>query len=63
MKKRFFALLLLLVTLTNGISRADEGMWIPILIEKYNIELMQSKGFRLTAEDIYSINQPSMKMQ
>ncbi|MFO8020896.1 MAG: S46 family peptidase, partial [Perlabentimonas sp.] len=41
--------------------RADEGMWIPLLIEKYNISEMQSKGFKLTAEDIYSINQPSIK--
>jgi len=41
--------------------RADEGMWIPMLLEKYNIEDMQSKGFKLSAEDIYSINQASMK--
>ena len=47
------------LTLTN--LRADEGMWIPLLIEKYNISEMQSKGFKLTAEDIYSINQPSIK--
>lgn len=47
------------LTITN--LRADEGMWIPLLIEKYNISDMQSKGFKLTAEDIYSINQPSIK--
>ena len=41
--------------------RADEGMWIPLLIEKYNIRLMQENGFKLTAEDIYSINRASMK--
>ncbi|MBR5983026.1 MAG: S46 family peptidase [Bacteroidales bacterium] len=40
---------------------ADEGMWLPILIEKYNITDMQKKGFKLTAEDIYSINHASMK--
>ncbi|OFY61977.1 MAG: peptidase S46, partial [Bacteroidetes bacterium RBG_13_43_22] len=39
----------------------DEGMWIPMLIEKYNIKLMQEKGFRLTAEDIYSVNKACMK--
>ena len=39
----------------------DEGMWIPILIEKYNIKLMQEKGFKLTAEDIYSVNKACMK--
>ena len=32
-----------------------------MLLEKYNISDMQEKGFRLTAEDIYSINQASMK--
>lgn len=42
-------------------SFAKEGMWIPLLLEKYNIEEMQEMGFRLTAEDIYSINQASMK--
>ena len=41
--------------------RADEGMWIPMLIEKFNIKLMQEKGFKLTAEDIYSVNKASMK--
>jgi len=40
---------------------ADEGMWIPILLEKYTIADMQKKGFKLTAEDIYSINKASLK--
>ena len=40
---------------------ANEGMWIPTLLKKYNIEEMQQMGFRLTADDIYSINQNSMK--
>ena len=42
-------------------AKADEGMWIPMLLEKYNIADMQEKGFKLTAEDIYSVNQASMK--
>jgi len=54
-------ILLYLVFLTTLQALADEGMWIPMLIEKLNIEDMQEKGFRLTAEDIYSINQASMK--
>lgn len=32
-----------------------------MLLEKYNIQQMQEKGFRLTAEDVYSINQASLK--
>ena len=39
---------------------ADEGMWLPSLISE-RIEDMQSKGFRLDAEDIYSVNQASLK--
>ncbi len=42
-------------------AMAEKGMWVPTLIGKYNIEDMQSKGFKLTAEDVYSINQPSIK--
>jgi len=41
--------------------RADEGMWIPMLLEKYSIGKMQEAGLRLSAEDIYSINQECLK--
>ncbi|MDL2251811.1 S46 family peptidase [Odoribacter sp. OttesenSCG-928-J03] len=54
-------LLLLCVLLFSGWCKADEGMWIPMLLEKYNIEDMQKEGFKLTAEDIYDINQASLK--
>jgi len=60
MKKKLFAIALLLAMVAPG-AFADEGMWIPVLIEKYNIKLMQENGFKLTAEDIYSINRASMK--
>jgi len=52
--------LLMVIVFTPSV-RADEGMWIPLLIEKYNIKLMQEKGFKLTAEDIYSVNKACMK--
>ncbi|MCM1177357.1 MAG: S46 family peptidase [Bacteroides sp.] len=42
------------------VSRADEGMWLPALISQ-RIGDMQEKGFKLTAEDIYSVNQASLK--
>ncbi len=65
--KVFFrkALGALTVTLTLGIfaettASADEGMWLPSLISE-RIGDMQSKGFRLSAEDIYSVNQASLK--
>ena len=47
--------------LLSGYLIADEGMWIPMLLNKYNIEDMQKKGFKLSAEDIYSINNASIK--
>ncbi len=43
------------------VGEAKEGMWIPLLLKKYNIEEMQQMGFKLTAEDIYSVNQACMK--
>ena len=52
---------LLITVLVAPAMRADEGMWIPLLIEKYNIKLMQEKGFKLSADDIYSINKACMK--
>ncbi|MDA3867602.1 MAG: S46 family peptidase [Salinivirgaceae bacterium] len=41
--------------------RADEGMWLPMLIEKLNIGEMTEMGLKLSAEDIYSINQACLK--
>ena len=49
-----------LVFLSVFTARADEGMWLPSLIGN-RIADMQEKGFRLSAEDIYSINQASLK--
>ena len=40
---------------------AVEGMWIPTLLKKYNIEEMQKMGFKLSADDIYEVNHASMK--
>ncbi|MEI8279842.1 MAG: S46 family peptidase [Bacteroidota bacterium] len=42
------------------IARADEGMWIPMLIGK-NYDEMARKGLKLSKEDLYSINHSSMK--
>ena len=53
--------LLTISVLLSFSAKAKEGMWIPILLEKYNIEEMQQMGFKLSAEDIYSINQACLK--
>jgi hypothetical protein len=53
--------LLILFTLVVFTSRADEGMWMPQLIDALNIKDMKKNGFKLSAKDIYSINKASMK--
>jgi hypothetical protein len=58
--KKFLALFILAAALAAP-ARADEGMWIPALIHKLNIQSMQNAGLQLTAEDIYSINNSSLK--
>lgn len=59
MKK--LAVSLFLIALLGEFARADEGMWLPIFAEKYNLKAMQAKGFKLSAQDIYSENQNSLK--
>ena len=55
------SLLIIALAITSIFSaKADEGMWLPSLISQ-RIEDMQGKGFKLSAEDIYSINQASLK--
>ena len=41
--------------------RADEGMWLPYSINGQNLADMQRLGCKLTAEQIFSFNQPSLK--
>src|SRR5688572_20954894 len=54
--KRFLIFSILISTSVN----ADEGMRIPLLLQ-HNIADMQSKGLKLSAEDLYSINKSSLK--
>ena len=57
MKRLIVSLLGIFVVLT---IRANEGMWLPFLLEN-NIGEMGEMGLHLTAEDIYSINQSCLK--
>ena len=56
--KKFLLAIVLCFTVAG--ARADEGMWLPSLIGS-RISDMRQKGFKLSAEDIYSINKASMK--
>ena len=58
MKKTILLAVLLTVSLFP--LKADEGMWLPALISR-RIADMQAKGLKLSAEDIYSVNQASLK--
>ena len=60
MKHTRLALIAALTMMFSWSVRADEGMWLPSLISQ-RIADMQEKGFKLEAEDIYSINQASLK--
>jgi len=58
--KALLSIILGLLLFVNTI-RADEGMWIPMLLGQLNETEMQSMGLKMTAEDIYSVNHSSMK--
>ena len=59
MNLRIITTLLIVFTLIP--VRADEGMWIPLLLEQTRYQRMKEMGLTLTLEDIYSINQSSLK--
>ncbi len=59
--KKLFSSILFSLLIAVHLLHADEGMWIPMLLDQFNIDIMHREGFRLTAEDIYSINRASMK--
>ena len=58
MRKILIPLLAFLISLP---SVADEGMWLPHLLKTLNENEMQLKGLKITAEDIYSVNESSLK--
>ena len=60
MMKRI-VLIALSVAFTLNIAVAKEGMWLPMLLKSLNEGDMQSMGLKLSAEDIYSVNQSSLK--
>ena len=59
-KVKFLALALSMLMLVPASVKADEGMWLLSLIGK-NYDDMKQKGFKLTADDIYNINQSCIK--
>jgi hypothetical protein len=59
--KKILTLILGFATLVSSqFAKADEGMWIPALLTN-NYAEMQRLGLKMTPEQIYSINNSSMK--
>ena len=56
MKKLFLPLLFIIPVLLQG-----QGMWLPLLLEKQNEKDMKSKGMKISADDLYNLNKPSIK--
>ncbi len=60
--KRKASLLLIGIWLTSIFTAsADEGMWLLTMLKKMNMDRMEEMGLKLSAEDIYNINQSSVK--
>ncbi len=57
MKRILIAIFVLLTVIP---AKADEGMWLPVLINQ-RIKDMRAKGFKLKAEDVYSVNKACLK--
>lgn len=58
-RKSFVAILIVIVSFFQ--ARADEGMWLPMFIDRLNYTDMQKMGLNLTPEEIYSVNNGSLK--
>ena len=59
MKKSIFLFTFIIISRLGLL--ADEGMWIPMLLQSMNESEMKTMGMRISAEDIYSINKSSLK--
>lgn len=59
--KKLFLFLITAIMLAPASAKADEGMWFLMFIERLNHRDMQKMGLQLTAEEIYSINNHSLK--
>jgi Peptidase S46 len=59
MKK--IALVLFIAVLCFYQSFADEGMWLPQLLQTLNEKQMKKMGMKINASDIYSISKSSLK--
>ncbi|MBN1117751.1 MAG: S46 family peptidase [Bacteroidales bacterium] len=57
--KRFNFLLFSLIVISIT-AVAKEGMWLPLMVDQMSYEDLKNRGFKLTADEIYSVNQASL---
>ena len=60
MKKYFLSIFMFLAVFCTQL-KADEGMWLPYNLSNQSLYEMQQLGCELTAEQIFNLNQPSVK--
>ena len=60
MKKLLIGLLAFALVFPST-TKADEGMWLPMFVKRLNYKDMKEKGLQLTPEEIYSVNNSSLK--
>ncbi len=59
--QKFLTFLIALCLVYQLCLKADEGMWLLPLLEQLNMRQMEELGLELSADEIYSINQSSLK--
>ena len=59
--KRILLTIACAIALAPATLRADEGMWLLPMLEKMNADALKNLGSRLTPEQIYSVNNSSIK--
>jgi hypothetical protein len=59
MKKYIITTLIILISFCKAL--ADEGMWLPQLLQALNEKDMKKMGLKINAADIYNINKGSLK--
>jgi hypothetical protein len=61
MIKKNIALCLLIILSVSPAVKADEGMWLPLLLKQLNEPDLLKNGLKLSVEDIYNINKSCLK--
>lgn len=59
--KKIFATIFIITFLSNNIIKADEGMWLPMLLGEQVYADMVKKGLKVSKEQLYSMNKACIK--